>query len=220
MTSVGTSIVDPAIGVAGEFETAGVTLPFADGRIAAIVTGRISGGKLMETGGKTGIRVNQKVGKVGLDLRCRGCADGFGDVTVLPTSNDPTEIQAKVTAALQADPTIDTVLAPGAGPAGEPAAAAVVALGKGPGAVKVAPFDLSVSCLESVVAVDAVFAIDLKQFLQGNLAVNFLALHADYGLMPGGNVASGPNLITADRAGQVVELSAQGNLRTRSAGGG
>ena len=87
VTSVGTSIVDPAIGVAGEFETAGVTLPFADGRIAAIVTGRISGGKLMETGGKTGIRVNQKVGKVGLDLRRKGCAGGFGDVTVLPTSN-------------------------------------------------------------------------------------------------------------------------------------
>ena len=121
-----------------------------------------------------------------------------------------------MTAALQADPTIDTVLAPGAGPAGE---LWVAALGKGPDAVKVAPFDLSVSCLESVVAGDAVFAIDQKQFLQGSLAVNFLAQHADFGLMPGGNVASGPNLITADRAGQVVELSAQGNLRTRSTGG-
>jgi simple sugar transport system substrate-binding protein len=28
--------------------------------------------------------------------------------------------------------------------------------------------------------------------------------------MPGGNVPSGPNLITADKAGQVVELSAKG----------
>ena len=53
-----------------------------------------------------------------------------------------------------------------------------------PGAVKVAPFDLSVSCLESVVAGDAVFAIDQKQFLQGSLAVNFLAQPADHGLMP------------------------------------
>jgi simple sugar transport system substrate-binding protein len=174
------------------------------------VTGRIAGEALKEMGGKKGICINQEVGNVGLDLRCKGFAEGFGDVTVLPTSNDPAEIQAKVTAALQADPGIDTVLALGAGTAGEPAVAAVVALGKGQGAIKVASFDLSASFLESVAAGDAAFAIDQQQFLQGYLAVDFLALHADYGLMPGGNVASGPNLITADKAAQVVELSAQG----------
>lgn len=174
------------------------------------VTGRIAGEKLKEMGGKKGICVNQEVGNVGLDLRCAGFTAGFGDVTVLPTSNDPAEIQAKVTAALQADPSIDTVLALGAGTAGEPAVAAVVALGKGQGAIKVASFDLSASFLESVAAGDAAFAIDQQQFLQGYLAVDFLALHAEYGLMPGGNVASGPNLITADKAAQVVDLSAKG----------
>lgn len=174
------------------------------------VTGRIAGEALKEMGGTKGICVNQEVGNVGLDLRCKGFTDGFGDVTVLPTSNDPAEIQAKVTAALQADPAIDTVLALGAGTAGEPSVAAVVALGKGQGAIKVASFDLSASFLESVAAGDAAFAIDQQQFLQGYLAVNFLALNAQYGLMPGGNVASGPNLITADKAAQVVELSAKG----------
>lgn len=174
------------------------------------VTGRIAGEKLKEMGGKKGICVNQEVGNVGLDLRCKGFTEGFGDVTVLPTSNDPAEIQAKVTAALQADPAIDTVLALGAGTAGEPSVAAVVGLGKGQGAIKVASFDLSASFLESVAAGDAAFAIDQQQFLQGYLAVDFLALHASYGLMPGGNVASGPNLITADKASQVVELSAKG----------
>lgn len=174
------------------------------------VTGKIAGEKLKEMGGKKGICVNQEVGNVGLDLRCAGFAAGFGDVTVLPTSNDPAEIQAKVTAALQADPAIDTVLALGAGTAGEPSVAAVVALGKGQGAIKVASFDLSASFLESVAAGDAAFAIDQQQFLQGYMAVDFLALHAEYGLMPGGNVASGPNLITADKAAQVVELSAKG----------
>ncbi|NJS38164.1 MAG: sugar ABC transporter substrate-binding protein [Rhodobacteraceae bacterium] len=174
------------------------------------VTGRIAGEKLKEMGGTKGLCVNQEVGNVGLDLRCAGFTAGFGDVTVLPTSNDPAEIQAKVTAALQADPSIDTVLALGAGTAGEPSVAAVVGLGKGQGAIKVASFDLSASFLESVAAGDAAFAIDQQQFLQGYLAVNFLALHADYGLMPGGNVASGPNLITADKAAQVVDLSAKG----------
>jgi simple sugar transport system substrate-binding protein len=56
----------------------------------------------------------------------------------------------------------------------------------------------------------AAFAIDQQQFLQGYLPVVFLAMNADYGLMPGGNVPSGPNLITADKASQVVELSAKG----------
>jgi simple sugar transport system substrate-binding protein len=40
--------------------------------------------------------------------------------------------------------------------------------------------------------------------------VVFLANYAKYGLMPGGDVASGPNLITKEKANQVVELSAKG----------
>lgn len=172
--------------------------------------GRAAGEKLAAMGGKKGICVNQEVGNVSLDLRCKGFAEGFGgETTVLPTSNDPTEIEAKVRAALEADPAVDTVMALGAGTAGEPAVAAVKAIGKSD-AIRVATFDLSASFLESVKAGDAAFAIDQQQFLQGYLPVSFLSLYADYGLMPGGNVPSGPNLITADKAGQVVELSAQG----------
>ncbi len=172
--------------------------------------GRKAGEKLAEMGGKKGICVNQEVGNVSLDLRCAGFAEGFGGaVSVLPTGNDPAEVEAKVRAALEADPAVDTVMALGASTAGEPAVAAVKSLGKTE-AVKVATFDLSAGFLEAVAANEAAFAIDQQQFLQGYLAVNFLALHADYGLMPGGNVASGPNLITAEKAAQVVDLSAKG----------
>ena len=52
--------------------------------------------------------------------------------------------------------------------------------------------------------------IDQQPFLQGYLPVIFLALNAEYGLIPGGNVPSGPNLITKEKAAQVVELSAKG----------
>ena len=65
--------------------------------------------KLKEMGGKVGICVNQEVGNVSLDLRCKGFAEGFGGkVTVLPVSNDPTEIRAQGQGALSADPAIDT----------------------------------------------------------------------------------------------------------------
>lgn len=172
--------------------------------------GRAAGEKLKEMGGTKAICINQEVGNVSLDLRCKGFAEGFGDSTVVPTSNDPADVQAKVTAALQADAAVDTVMALGAGTAGEPAVEAVKALGKGQGAIKVASFDLSAKFLEDIKAGDAAFAIDQQQFLQGYLPVVFLSLYADFGLMPGGNVPSGPNLITADKAGQVVDLSAKG----------
>ncbi len=170
--------------------------------------GKAAGAKLAGMGGKTALCVNQEVGNVALDLRCQGFSDGFGGkVTVLPTSNDPAEIKSKVSAALAADEAIDTVMALGASTAGEPSVAAAKASGRD---VAVASFDLSASFLQSISDGDAAFAIDQQQFLQGYLSVNFMALHAKFGLMPGGNVPSGPNLITSDKASLVVDLSAKG----------
>ena len=170
--------------------------------------GKAAGELLAKEGGKSAICVNQEVGNVALDLRCQGFSDGFGGKSkVLPTTNDPSEIESKVAAALASDGSIDTIMALGASTAGEPSVAAAKASGR---SVAVASFDLSASFLKSIIAGDAAFAIDQQQFLQGYLSVNFMALHAKYGLMPGGNVPSGPNLITADKAGQVVELSAKG----------
>jgi len=173
-------------------------------------TGKIAGEKLKEMGGKVALCVNQEVGNVALDLRCKGFTDGFGGkVTVLPVSNEPAEGRAKVKAALSANSSVDTILALGAGTAGEPSLAAVKDVGK-TGKTNVATFDLSANFLKAVAAGEAAFAIDQQQFLQGYLPVVFLANYARYGLMPGGDVASGPNLITKDKAAQVVELSAKG----------
>lgn len=172
--------------------------------------GKAAGEKLKEMGGSKALCVNQEVGNVALDLRCEGFTSGFGgEVTVLPTTNDPTEIESKVKAALDADPDVDTIMALGAATAGEPSVAAVKAMGK-VGEINIGTFDMSASFLESIIAGDAAFAIDQQQFLQGYLPVVFLNLNALYGLVPGGNVPSGPNLITADKAQQVVDLSAKG----------
>lgn len=172
--------------------------------------GMIAGQRLAEMGGTTGVCINQEVGNVALDLRCEGFADGFGgSVTVLPVTMDPGEIRARLMAAIDTNPEIDTVLALGASTAGEPALAALEQLGK-VGEINLASFDLSASFLEAVAEGKAAFAIDQQQFLQGYLPVAFLALHARYGLMPGGNVPSGPNLVTGEDASLVVELSGRG----------
>lgn len=170
--------------------------------------GKAAGMKLAEMGGKSAVCVNHEVGNVALDLRCSGFADGFGGaVDVLPTSNDPAEIESKVAAALASNEDVDTVMALGASLAGEPAVTAAKNSGRD---IHVASFDLSASFLQSIVDGDAAFAIDQQQFLQGYLPVVFLANTANYGLMPGGNVPSGPNLVTKDKAAQVIELSAKG----------
>jgi simple sugar transport system substrate-binding protein len=172
--------------------------------------GTIAGAALAEMGGSKGMCVNQEVGNVALDLRCAGFAEGFGgEVTVLPVTMDPGEIRAKVTASLESDPAIDTILTLGAGTAGEAALAALEAMGMA-GDVKLASFDLSANFLQAIADGKATFAIDQQQFLQGYLPVAFLALQDRYGLMPGGDVPSGPNLITAEKAEQVIDLSARG----------
>ena len=170
--------------------------------------GVAAGEKLKEMGGTKAVCVNHEVGNVALDLRCEGFTEGFGgEVTVLPTTNDPADIEAKVRAALDSDTDVDTVMALGASLAGEPALAAAKAAGRD---VKVASFDLSANFLDSISKGEAAFAIDQQQYLQGYLPVVFLALNAKYGLVPGGDVPSGPNLVTQEKAAQVVDLSSKG----------
>ncbi len=172
--------------------------------------GVAAGKALAERGGTKGICVNQEVGNVSLDQRCAGFAEGFGgDVEVIPTQNDPAEVQSKIQAALESNPDVDTVLGLSAPLVGEPALDAIETIGR-TGDVHVATFDLSSRFLEAVAAGNADFAIDQQQFLQGYLPVAFLALNAKYGLIPADDVPSGPNLITQDKAEQVIELSAQG----------
>lgn len=172
--------------------------------------GVAAGEKLKAMGGENGLCVNHEVGNVALDLRCKGFIEGFGGpVKVLPVSNDPAEVRAKVKAAIAANGAIDSILALGASLAGEPTVAAVKDVGM-VGDIRVASFDLSANFLKSVADGEAAFAIDQQQFLQGYLPVVFLAMHAEYGLIPGGDVPSGPNLITKEKAAQVVALSAKG----------
>ena len=72
--------------------------------------GKAAGEELKELGGKVALCVNQEVGNVALDLRCKGFSEGFGGkVTVLPVSNEPAEVRAKVKAALQANGDVDTI---------------------------------------------------------------------------------------------------------------
>ncbi len=182
------------------YEELGVILHVGQNEYPA---GVAAGKELAAMDGKKAICVNHEVGNVALDLRCSGFSKGFGgNATVLPTSNDPSEIKAKVKAALESDESIDTVLTLGAGTAGEAAVAALKEIGS---SAKLGSFDLSPGFLQAVVDGDAAFGIDQQQYLQGYLPVLFLVQNARYGLMPGGSIPSGPNLITAAKAAMTID---------------
>lgn len=169
--------------------------------------GKRVGEKLKSMGLKKAICINHEVGNTALDDRCRGVTDGFGGpVKVIPTTNDFQEVKSKVTAALSSDPDVDAVVALSAGQAGEPAVAAVQAMGKTN--VKVVSFDLSPGFLQDLIDGKAAFAVEHQPYLHGYLGVVFLTNYIRYGLMPVNDlIESGPKFITAKEAPQVLELS-------------
>lgn len=169
--------------------------------------GKRVGARLQELGAKKAICINHEVGNTALDDRCRGVADGFGGpVTVLPTTNDFQEVQSKVTAALSSDPAIDAVVALSAGQAGEPAVAAVQAMGRAD--VKVVSFDLSPGFLQAVIDHKALFAVEHQPFFHGYLGTVLLTNYLRFGLMPTNDlIESGPKFITDKEAPQVLTLS-------------
>ena len=171
--------------------------------------GEAAGRAMAQAGGKKAICVNHEVGNLALDQRCAGFAKGFGGASkVLPTELDPGTAKSKIEATLRSDPSIDTVIGLNATVVGETAVEAVRELGR-TGKVQIASFDLSPGMLKDVQDGLALFVVDQQPYLQGYLPVVALAQKAKYGLMPAGDIATGPSLIRKDQAGQVIALSSQ-----------
>ncbi len=168
----------------------------------------LSGGEKMRAAGvRIGLCLNHEVGNVSLDRRCEGFRRGMnGASEVLAASSDPTATRNRVIAFLSRRADIDGIIA--LGPLGaEPTLAAVAELGR---EITIATFDLSPEILRAVGDGRLLFAIDQQQFLQGYLPVVFMSLYARYGLVPNGQVPTGPRFVTKDNAAKVIELSGQG----------
>jgi simple sugar transport system substrate-binding protein len=165
-----------------------------------IVAGRAAGDFLKAAGGTVALCVNHEVGNAALDARCNGFAETFapGTVTVIPVDpGDPIAAQHTIATAIEADPTIDTMLT--LGPVGStPAIAALEQIGNR--AIKFGTFDLSPEGLDAIEAGTMLFAIDQQQYLQGYLPIVALTLYNLYGLMPGGGlpVLTGPGFVTQE----------------------
>jgi simple sugar transport system substrate-binding protein len=173
------------------------------------------GGQRMAAAGVTNaLCVNQEVGNAALDLRCQGFTDALaeagGTVSVLAVDlSDPTGTEARVSAALAEDESINGILA--LGPTGStPTLAALEADGL-LGTVQLATFDLSPEVLEAVRDGNMLFAIDQQQYTQGYLAIVYMTLFLENANTPGSLlVQTGPGFVTADNAEAVIEYAARG----------
>ena len=176
--------------------------------------GLIAGQRFAEEGVQNPICINQEVGNVALDLRCEGFFEGLGqEGDVIPVDlDDPTGTTETVAGVLQDNPDVDGILT--LGPTGAtPTLQALTDAGM-LGNVSFATFDLSPEVLQAIVDGDMLFAIDQAQYLQGYLPIVFLTKYLETGALPLGSVEgvvlTGPQIVTADTAEDVIQYSEEG----------
>ncbi len=173
-----------------------------------------AGQRMGEAGVTNALCVNQEVGNVSLDERCRGFTDGLaesgGTVEVLQIDlSNPTEGQQRIEAALSGNQEIDGILT--LGPTGAaPALEALNAAGAGE-RVQLATFDLSPEVLEAIRDGNMLFAVDQQQYLQGYLPIVLLTLNAtNLNTIANDVLLTGPGFVTQENAERVIELAEAG----------
>jgi simple sugar transport system substrate-binding protein len=176
--------------------------------------GQIAGERFAEEGVQNPICLNQEVGNAALDLRCEGFFEGLGvqGEVIAVDLDDPTGTTETVAGALQNNPDIDGILT--LGPTGATPTLQALQEAGTLGEIAFATFDLSPEVLEAIDAGDMLFAIDQAQYLQGYLPIVFLTKYLETGALPLGSkdrvLLTGPQIVTAETASQVVDYSEQG----------
>ncbi|MEL6571212.1 MAG: sugar ABC transporter substrate-binding protein [Pseudomonadota bacterium] len=167
--------------------------------------GEAAGTRAASEGVTNGLCLNQEAFNTALVDRCEGYFSGLGgDLNMIDVSNDPAQIETRTAAALEADESIDGVLAVGPHVC-EAATKAIEAVGAD---VHLACFDLSPGVMDMIADGRASFTIDQQQRLQGYMPVIVLHLYNNHaGLLPGNNIASGPGFVDASNAAAVKELA-------------
>lgn len=174
------------------------------------VAGRGAGEQLKAAGVTKLLCVIHEAGNVGLDQRCKGAeATLGGSVERLQVDgSNQADVSSKVTARIQADPSINGVLALNPGVA----VAARDALKDAGSKAKLATFDLSGDVVTAIKDDEILFAVDQQQYLQGYLPITFLYLYKTNLNTVGGGlpVNTGPGFVTKDNAEQVAKLAESG----------
>ncbi len=173
------------------------------------IAGEQAGTRFKQAGRTKLLCVIHEAGNIGLNQRCDGAKRTFGNVTTVQVDiSNPTDAQARIRGALEADPQIDAVLALNSQIAAGAVAAAKAANSK----AQVATFDLNTDVVNAIKAGDLIFAVDQQPYLQGYLPIVFLQLYKENANTVGGGkpVLTGPAFVEAANVDTVATYAARG----------
>jgi simple sugar transport system substrate-binding protein len=174
------------------------------------VAGKGAGERAKALGAKSFLCVNTQISNGPVAERCRGFAEALGaslSDSMLDAGSDPGEIYNKVKAYLATHQDVNAIL--GLGPVG---ADATIKLLRDMGETSkytFMTFDLSPDISQAIKDGIIESAIDQQPYLQGYLPVIFLTQYARYGVMPSGNVNTGPGFITKKNIDLVEKLAGE-----------
>jgi simple sugar transport system substrate-binding protein len=173
------------------------------------IAGQAAGDRLKKDGAKKAICVIQEQGHTGLESRCAGVKNTFPATEILNVNGkDMPSVESTMTAKLQQDPGVDSVLTLGA-----PFALTAVQSVKNAGSsAKVETFDTNAALVEAIQSGDVQWAVDQQPFLQGYLAVDSLWLYLNNGNIIGGGqpTLTGPAFIDKSNIDSVAEYAKGG----------
>lgn len=197
MTKEVTAAVDegtPTVALNGgmeEWQDMGVSAFFGQDEVIA---GEAAGDRLTQDGAGKVLCVIHEQGNVGHEQRCEGVKKGFAETEkIYVTGTDMANVESTITAKLQQDKDIDTIITLGA-----PFAMTAVDAAKTAGSqVTITTFDLNDDAVGAIKDGRIAWAVDQQPYLQGYLAVDSLWLAKNKGAMPGGGepVLTGPAFV-------------------------
>ena len=167
------------------------------------LAGEKAGERAMAEGATNPLCLNHESFNAALVDRCSGYFDAMGkELNMIDTSTDVAQMKARTAAALQADPSIDSLLAVGPHVC-EAAAEAADEVGAD---VHLSCFDMTPGVINLIKSGDVKYTIDQQQRLQGYMPVVVLHLYnTNAGMLPGSNIPSGPGFVDASNASAVAE---------------
>ena len=175
------------------------------------ISGEAAGKRLAADGAKKVICVIQDQGNVALESRCAGVTSGLGGGQVENLNVNGTDmpsVESTITAKLQQDPSIDTVMTLGA-----PIALAAVGSAKTAASkAKIVTFDTNAALVDAIKNDQVQWAVDQQPFLQGYLAIDSLWLFLNNRNTIGGGMPTltGPAFIDKSNIDAIAEYAKNG----------
>jgi simple sugar transport system substrate-binding protein len=172
------------------------------------LAGLTAGQRITAEGGKKVLCVIQAQGSVALEARCTGVKKGAPNTeNINVNGTDIASTTATITAKLQQDPSIDTVVTLGA----PIAMATLTSLTQANSKAKLVTFDLNADAAKAIQSGKIDFSIDQQPYLQGYEAVDSLWLYLTNRNELGGGlpVLTGPSFVDKTNIGAIAPYAAK-----------